>query len=234
MNIKIIQLPIITIMSLLLTSIASAHEMRHICAGGNTVGNVACDGQPDTLMFHVGFVNEPAWATDSNGANINISWHPDGKHDDKLTQNVDTSAGDKVMIHSVEVQYFGSKSKYHLGMKPKGSMMIYSDGHDSPVVPQNQPGKDGNMAQKFGTKNVYNAYFRPAMAGVYGYVIKGMVEHKDTNGTMHDFDFSNGLSFICGANGSQDTLTNTKYGCAQNELAFPSNGHDERSGKERD
>ncbi len=206
-----------------LIGFASAHEMRHVCAGGSQVG-VACENQPDTLMFHVGFANEPAWTTDSNGVNINISWHPDQAHNSTLTQNVDTSAGDVVKLSSVTVQYFGSEDKYSPGMKPKKSMIVYSDGNGSPVIPQNTPDKNGNIRLKFGTHNVYNAYFRPSKAGVYGFVIKGMVSHTNKlDNTVHSFDFSKGLSFICGVQGTQDTsLTNTKFGCVQDELALPS------------
>jgi hypothetical protein len=214
------------IVGMSLTTLASAHEMRHICNKGTAVG-LNCENVANTLMFHVGFVNEPAWATDSNGANINLSFHPDAAHSPALTENVDTSKGDIVDLDSVEVEYFGSESKYHRGMKPKMKSMIYSNGVQSPVVPQNMPDAKGNIAQKFGTTNVYNAYFRPAMSGVYGFVIKGFVRH---NG--HDFDFSQGQSFICGAQGTQDQVSQaegkpqTKFGCVMDEIAFPSNGHD--------
>jgi len=216
----------VIIVGMSLTTLASAHEMRHICAGGSTVG-LGCENVANTLMFHVGFVNEPAWATDSNGANINLSFHPDPAHSAALTENVDTSKGDIVDLDSVEVHYFGSESKYTKGMMPKMKTMIYSNGIHSPVVPQNMPSANGNIAQKFGTSNVYNAYFRPAKSGVYGFVIKGFVRH---NG--HDFDFSQGQSFICGAQGTQDQVSlaelkpQTKYGCVMDEIAFPSNGHD--------
>jgi len=216
----------VIIVGMSLATLASAHEMRHICDGGTAVG-LDCENKAKTLMFHVGFVNEPAWATDSNGANINLSFHPDADHSAALTENVDTSKGDIVDLDSVEVQYFGSESKYHRGMKPKMKTIIYSDGKHSPVVPQNMPDAKGNIAQKFGTSNVYNAYFRPAKSGVYGFVIKGFVQHgSDT------FDFSQGQSFICGPEGTQDQVSQaegkpqTKYGCVMDEIAFPSNGHD--------
>ena len=225
MNKRLCQLCVVTVI-MSLTSLASAHEMRHLCAGGNIVGK-DCHGLPDTLMFHVGSVNEPAWATDSNGVNINISWHPDAAHDTGNTQNVDTSKGDTVVLDSVEVQYFGSERKYHPGMKPKQSTIIYSN--QKPFVPQNLPDGNGNIAKKYGTNNVYNAYFRPSKAGVYGYVIKGEVDHLDAaTNTKHHFEFHQGLSFICGAKGTQDTESTppTMFGCVQDEIAIPSNGHD--------
>jgi hypothetical protein len=223
MNKKLCKLCVI-IVGMSLASLVSAHEMRHLCEGGKKVG-LDCENVANTLMFHVGFVNEPAWATDTNGANINLSFHPDAEHDPAKVENVDTAKGDVVDLYSVEAQYFGSESKYHRGMKAKRSTIIYSDGKQAPVVHQNQPDANGNIAKKFGTDNVYNAYFRPAKSGVYGFVIKGMVKHGE-----NVFDFSDGQSFVCGAEGTQDEVSQsegkpqTKYGCVMDEIAFPSQG----------
>lgn len=219
------------ILGVLLINLASAHEQRLVCAGGQSDSNAFCATQADSLFFEVGFVNEPAWATDSNGVNINISWFPDQTHSDASLQNVDTSANDKVVLDTVKAMYFGSESKYQRGMMPKLSTIIYSNGVSHPVVSQNPPDANGNIALKYGTQNVYNAYYRPTKAGVYGFVIKGVIDHiNPLDNTHHYFDFSKeGLTFICGVNGTQDdkNLPPTKFGCVKSEIALPSEGSGE-------
>lgn len=175
-----------------------AHEMRHV-GGGNSTGEGA-----NVFMFHVGFINEPAFSTELNGIDLNLSFHPDEAHDKTLTEDVDTSKGDTVKIETAEVLYLGKETGRNRKLA-KRKLVTETDDL-------------GNIKKKYGTTNKYPIYFRPTKAGKYGFRLKGSMTH---NGSSVNFD----ETFICGT-GSQDIdlgtgLTKSKFGCVQDAIEFP-------------
>jgi hypothetical protein len=175
-----------------------AHEMRHV-GGTNGTGEGA-----NVFMFHVGFINEPAFSTELNGIDINLSFHPDEAHDKNLTEDVDTSKGDTVKIETAEVLYFGKETSRNRKLAKRRLVTETDD--------------LGNVKKKFGTSNKYPIYFRPTKAGKYGFRLKGSTTH---NGLSVNFD----ETFVCGS-GSQDVDLSTgfaksKFGCVQDAIDFP-------------
>jgi len=175
-----------------------AHEMRHV-GGANNTGDGA-----NVFMFHVGFLTEPAFATEMNGIDINLSFHPDEAHDKTLTETVDTAKGDTVIITTAEALYFERVDRKIRQMKRR-KLAIETD-------------DNGNIKKKYGTENKYPIYFRPTRAGTYGFRLKGSMAHA---GVVTDFD----ETFIC-ENGSQDIDINTgkiksKFSCVKKAIDFP-------------
>jgi len=182
-----------------------AHEMRHVCKGVAGVAGLACEGVAETFMFHTGFINEPAWTGDSNGINLNIQFHPDAAH--QIKEDVDTANGDVVKLDFANVQYYAEK---------KGKL-VKRDWVKVYPTDQNAADAKGNVKKKYGTTNVYNIYFRPTKAGVYGFHVKGTLVHKDAT---QNFD----ETFVCGPLGTKST-DGTQFNCVQDEINFPDGDH---------
>lgn len=182
-----------------------AHEMRHV-GGKNGTGEGA-----NVFMFHVGFLNEPAFSKEINGIDINLSFHPDEAHDKTLTEKVDTAKGDTVILETAEVLYMGKENGKSRKVKKRPLAFETDD--------------LGNIKKKYGTDNKYPVYFRPTEAGQYGFRLKGSIVH---NGISVNFD----ETFVCGT-GSQDVdvssgTIKSKFSCVQDAINFPQNGNSKR------
>jgi hypothetical protein len=199
---------------------AFAHEMRHLCGA---LTGLACENQPDTFMFHTGFVNEPAWTGDSNGINLNLSFHPDAAHDKAVLENVDTSKGDVVKLDFANVQYYDNKNGR---LYKKAESKVYPTDQNAPNP------TTGNVGEKFGTNNVYNIYFKPSKAGIYGFHVKGTLVHTSNfTGSPVQYTQEFDETFICGPLGTKST-DGSKFNCVQDEITFPTDGH--KDGKDSD
>jgi hypothetical protein len=175
-----------------------AHEMRHV-GGANGTGEGA-----NVFMFHVGFLDEPAFSNELNGIDINLSFHPDEAHDKALTENVNTTNGDTVIIETAEVLYMGKETGRNRKLARRKLIVETDD--------------KGNIKKKYGTDNKYPVYFRPTKAGKYGFRLKGSMAH---NGVSVDFD----ETFVCDT-GSQDVDVSTgvvksKFSCVKDAIDFP-------------
>ncbi|MDD5034832.1 MAG: hypothetical protein PHE55_08750 [Methylococcaceae bacterium] len=198
---KIIQNTLqLTVAALLLGSTANvySHELRNLCGSGNIKG-AACDGQPNTLRMVVGFLTEPAFDTEINGLDFNLSFYTDAAH--TLLEEVNTAKGDEVHLHAETEILFLKNATQDWSKKnviKHAALRIPTDAL-------------GNVAQKYGTTNKYPTYFRTTKPGVYGFHLVGHAKH---NGTEIEFD----EYFICGG-GSQSATS--RFNCVQKPLAFP-------------
>lgn len=198
--------------AVLLGSVASpafTHEMRHVCKSFAGISGLACEGSnsvPNTFMIHTGFINEPAWTGDTNGINLNFSFHPDAAH--TITEDVDTSKSDTVHLDFANIQYYVEK---------KGKL-VKKDWTKVYPTDQNAPDpKTGNVKKVWGKNNVYNIYFKPTKSGIYGFHVKGTLVH---NGITQPFE----ETFICGDLGTKST-DGTKFNCVEDEITFPTEDH---------
>ena len=177
-----------------------AHEMRNL---GGDQGN----GEgANAFKFYVGFSSEPAYTGEVNGIDLYTYFYPDAAHDPALTEAVDTAAGDVVKLEEAEVLLLNAPSQSARVIRRK--LLPLSSFLDA----------QGNIRKKYGTDEEYIVYFRPTIAGAYGFRLKGHVEHKG-----HTVDFNE--TFVCGA-GSKNIdpttgLTKTKFECVEDAVSFP-------------
>lgn len=171
-----------------LTSMAvHAHEMRY-------------PNHEHLFMLHVGFKNEPAFSSEINGIDLNVSFHDDANNPEHTVPvNMRDVSGDGVTLNSAELLY------------------LSQDAADAKV--QHRTTLDASaLSQVYGTDNKYVLYFRPSKAGAYGFHLVGTLSHQ---GITRNFD----ETFICG-NGSQDRDASTgaiksKFGCVSDAVSFP-------------